>query len=700
MSPLRGHILIVDDEEWNRDMIRQRLAKGGLTFDVASNGEDACRRVESSVFDLVLLNIQMPLLSGLDVLKRIRERFSLSELPVILVTAENESQGMIEAFELGANDYLTKPITFPVALARIRTQIALRNAEAQRYKSEERYALAAAGSRDGIWDWDLRSGEVYFSDRWKEMLGEAGAALAPRPETWLDRIHADDRPGVEADLRAHLDGADSYFEKEYRILHEDGSYRWVLSRGLAIRDASNTARRIAGSQSDITSAKVIDPLTGMPNRVLFMDRLARLIARSKRFGKHLFAVLFIDVDRLKLVTDSFGHAVGDQLLVAFARRVESELRDTDTISRFSERHTLARHGGGEFTVLLDDLYDVSCAAQVAHRLLEILKPSFEVGAHEIFVNAHVGVAIGNGDKPAPDLLREAETALYHAKALGRERVQVFDSNMRQTAVTRLRTETDLRKAVNQQDFENWYQPIVSLANGRIGGLEALVRWRHQSHGLVAPLDFIPIAEETGLMVPIGEQVLREACQNLASWSQDFSDTMALSVSVNLSIRQIDAQFLAFLRDTIRDTGVNPAQLKLEITESLLMTDPDQSLRVLDEFRALDARVVMDDFGTGYSSLSYLKDFPLDELKIDRSFVNGMEDVHEKLQIVETILLLAQKLGLVVTAEGIETEAQLELLSRMGCEFGQGYYFSKPLSNPKITDVLRANPCWKPQPRAA
>ncbi len=560
--------------------------------------------------------------------------------------------------------------------------------------------MAAAGSRDGIWDWDLRSGEVYFSDRWKEMLGYAEEEVAPRPETWLDRIHSDDRPGVDADLRAHLDGTDSYFEKEYRILHQDGSYRWVLSRGLAIRDESNRARRIAGSQSDITSAKVIDPLTGMPNRILFMDRVSRLIARSKRSSEHSFAVLFIDIDRLKLVTDSLGHAIGDELLVAFAQRVEAALRGTDTVSRFSERHTLARHGRGEFTILLDDLQDPSSAGQIAQRLLQILETSFEVGAHEIFVNAHIGVAIGSGDKQAPDLLREAATALYHAKALGRERIQVFDSEMRQTAVTRLRMETDLRKAVDNQDFENWYQPIVSLENGKIKGLEALVRWRHQSHGLVAPLEFIPVAEETGLMAPIGEQVLQAACENLAAWSQEFGDIAALSVSVNLSIQQINEKFLGFLKKTISETGVNPDQLKLEITESLLMTDPNQSRSLLQEFRNLGARTVIDDFGTGYSSLSYLKDFPLDELKIDRSFVTGIEHSKEKLQIVETILLLTQKLGLAVTAEGIETEDQLELLIRMGCNLGQGYYFSKPVTTRNITDVLRANLRWTSQHRAA
>ena len=355
MSDHSERLLIVDDDEMNRDMLASRLCRRGYQTTTATDGAEACNLVESNPFDLVLLDVEMPVMSGLTVLSRLRERYSAVELPVILVTGRSDSKDVVQGLDLGANDYITKPVDLAVALARIRNQLTVKKLEQARQESEERYARAAAGSRDGIWDWDLKTDTVYFSDRWKTMLGHAEDEIGSTPAEWLDRIHPEDRSRVESDLEVHITDANTYFENEHRMLHRDGSYRWVLTRGLLVRDAEGKPHRMAGSQSDITPGKMTDALTGIPNRTLFLDRLTGSVERAKRSDGSLFGVLLVTLDRFKLVGNSLGQTVADQLLIAFIRRLEEKLRNTDTVSRFTDRHSLARHGGAEFTLLLDGL---------------------------------------------------------------------------------------------------------------------------------------------------------------------------------------------------------------------------------------------------------------------------------------------------------------------------------------------------------
>lgn len=690
-------ILVVDDNELNRDLLSRRLQRNGYRVETVDSGGEAISFLDEQMVDCVLLDIEMPDLNGLDVLRRLRSKYSAVDLPVIMVTALAESESVVHALDIGANDYLTKPIDFAVALARVRTQLTLKRTEGARRESEERYALAIEGSNDGIWDWDLRNNFVFYSARWKSMLGYESCDIPAAPEEWLSRIHPEDRVRVDFDLNAHMEGSDSQFKSEHRMLHRDGTYRWVLTRGMAVRDETGSVYRIAGSQTDITSGKVTCPLTGLPNRVLFIDRLGRLIERGKRKKDLKFAVLFIDFDRFKLVNDSLGHVIGDKFLIAAAQRLERDLRSTDTISRVDEGATLARLGGDEFTVLLDSIDDWSDALCVGERLLEGMQQPLNIGDHEIFPSISIGIATSASSyDSAEDILRDADTAMYRAKTLGRNRVEVFDSEMREGVVARLRLETELRYALERKEIRNEYQPIVSLFSGRIHSFEALVRWHRPSLGSIPPEQFIPVAEETGAIISIGQWVLNEACRQLWIWQQMHTTHHPLTISVNVSARQFtQGDLVDRVRDAIDTLRIEPSSLTLEITESILMHNPETAKSVCSRLKSLGVRIGIDDFGTGYSSLGYLHSFPFDTLKVDRSFVSGMEHDAQKLEIVRTTIALAHNLGLDVVAEGVETAEQMRLLKGLGCEYGQGYLFSRAVDGIAAGDLIAANPVWTP-----
>src|SRR3981189_1173401 len=359
MNVRPSRLLIVDDNEMNRDMLARRLARKGYVIGLAENARDLLQRIRQDAVDLVLLDIEMPEISGLDALKTLREHYSPAELPIIMVTAKSQSDDIVKALDLGANDYLGKPSDFPVAVARIDTQLSHKRAQEALKESEERYALAARGSNDGLWDWNLAANVVHFSPRWKAMLGYQEGEVGDKPEDWFDRIHDADRERVKEEIAAHQKGLTPHFESEHRVLHKDGTFRWMLSRAVAVHNASGNALRMAGSQTDITEGKASDPLTGLPNRLLFIDRVGRLIKHTKRRKDQLFAVLFLDLDGFKMINDRIGHQIGDQLLLGVANRLEKCLRSTDTVARLGETFTVARLGGDEFTVLLDDIKDPS-----------------------------------------------------------------------------------------------------------------------------------------------------------------------------------------------------------------------------------------------------------------------------------------------------------------------------------------------------
>src|ERR1700739_3179092 len=696
MNARPSRLLIVDDNEMNRDMLARRLARKGYVIGLAENAEGLLERVKQDTVDLVLLDIEMPELSGLDALKALRERYSPGELPIIMVTAKTQSDDIVTALDLGANDYLTKPIDFPVAVARIGTQLSHKQAQEALKESEERYALAARGSNDGLWDWNLSTNVVHFSPRWKAMLGYEEGEMGDRPEEWFDRIHDADRERVKEEIAAHQKGLTPHFESEHRVLHKEGGFRWMLSRGVAVHDASGNVLRMAGSQTDITEGKVSDPLTGLPNRLLFIDRVGRLVKRTKRHKDQLFAVLFMDLDGFKMINDSMGHLVGDQLLVGVANRLEKCLRSTDTVARLGESFTIARLGGDEFTVLLDHIKAPSDAKRAADRLMKAVVLPFILGGREVFTSVSIGIALSNSTyEQAEDNLRDADTAMYRAKSLGKARYEVFDADMRASVMARLQLETDLRHALERGEFRNYYQPIVALVSGEIAGFEALSRWQHPTRGLLGPSEFIPVAEETGLIRELGWWNLREACRQISEWRAGLIAHSNLTISVNLSATQfLQPNLVADISKLLRELALPPEALKLEITESTVMADPSAAVEMLQQIKSLGILLAIDDFGTGYSSLSYLHRFPLDTLKIDRSFISGMGDDGEGMEIARTILPMANNLRLDVVAEGVETIQQVAMLKKLHCKYGQGFYFSRPLSAEGIGALLAGGLTWQ------
>jgi diguanylate cyclase (GGDEF)-like protein/PAS domain S-box-containing protein len=688
MIPGPDTLLLVDDEPINRDLMSRRLSRRGFSPALACSGKEALEWIETHPVDLVLLDVEMPGMSGLEVLKEIRRKNSPAQLPVIMVTGKSSSEDIVTALAAGANDYVTKPIDFPVVLARIQNQLSRKHTEKALRESEERYALAARAANDGLWDWDLTKDKIYFSPRWKSMLGWEEHEIGDSPEEWFSRIHPDDVERVRADICAYLDELAAHYEDEYRILHRDGNYLWMLGRAFTVRDENGKAYRMAGSQTDITRGKVVDVLTGLPNRVLFMDRLGRAFDRARRRKDKTLALIFLDLDDFKLVNDSLGHLVGDQLLVAIAGRLESTVRSGDSVARFGRNQTIARLGGDEFTILLEEIPGVLDATRVAERISKELSEPFVISGQELFSSASMGIAVFNPLYQNPEeLLRDADTAMYSAKSLGKGRFEIFDANMRANTIARLQLETELRKALERKEFENHYQSIVSLKTGEIFGFEALVRWRQPTRGLVSPGEFIPVAEETGLIVPLGKWVLETAAQQLQIWQARFPEQPPLWISVNLSARHfLQPELLDQCRQILDQTQLSHSTLSLEVTESAMMPNPEFAIEVMGRLKELGIKIALDDFGTGYSSLSYLHRFPLDSLKIDRSFVSHMMDDDE---IVRTIITLGRNLGLKVIAEGVETEEQSERLLELGCEFAQGYYFSVPLNAQQASDLLTA-----------
>jgi diguanylate cyclase (GGDEF)-like protein/PAS domain S-box-containing protein len=570
-----------------------------------------------------------------------------------------------------------------------------RRAEEALLESEERYKLASLGANDGLWDWNLRSGEVYFSPRWKSMLGYADHEIGSHADEWFGRMHPDDVERVKADIESHFEGRSPHFENEYRMREKEGLYRWMLCRGIAIRDASGRAYRAAGSQTDISVRKDAeeklffdafhDALTGLPNRALFLDRLDRSIRRAVRRDGYQFAVLFMDLDRFKVINDSLGHSAGDQLLIGIARRLENCLRPGDTIARL---------GGDEFTILIEDVMHASDATHVAERILEELGQPFSLSNQEVFSSASIGIALGGPNYDHPEeMLRDADTAMYRAKAQGKMRYAVFDAPMHARALELLHLETELRRAVERDDFQVLYQPIIDLKSGKISGFEALLRWHHPLRGVMLTSQVIPLAEETGLIVPIGRWVLREACRQMKDWVDRFDLGRKLSMSVNLSGKQfMQNTLLKQVQQAIDDSGLDPRTLRLEITESVLMENAESATAIVSQLRVMEINLHIDDFGTGYSSLSYLHRFPIDTLKIDRSFIARMT-YGDEIEIVRTITSLAHHLGKSVIAEGVETREQLEKLRSLGVEQAQGYLFSKPLDPAEVEALLKRDPVW-------
>lgn len=520
-----------------------------------------------------------------------------------------------------------------------------------------------------------------------EILGYSEAELLATDFQTI--THPGDVSNAEAAITDLLAGNDLSRQMEKRYIHNRGHEVWAfLSISLA-RDAQDRSLRLIFQLQDITDRKQAeerlahdathDVLTGLPNRAYFTEQLQRVIEESVARPKPYFAVLFLDADRFKVINDSLGHMVGDQLLIGIAERLKRCLRPKDLVARL---------GGDEFTVLLEDIQAPEEATLVAERIQKELSLPFNLADREVFTSASVGIALDAGYQQPAEILRDADTAMYRAKLLGKARYQVFDPNMHFDVMNALEIETDLRRGVERNEFLIHYQPIMSLTNESLEGFEALVRWQHPERGLIAPDKFVDVAEETELIIPIGQRVLFEACRQIRQWQLKSADYAHLSVSVNLSCKQFQQPGLvAYVGRVLKETGLQPQFLNLEITESVVMDNIEAAVSTMKELHALGVRLSIDDFGTGYSSLSYLHRFPMDTLKIDRSFVSLLHENNENTEIVRTIVMLARNLGMSVVAEGVETRQQLRRLRLLGCGFGQGFFFCRPADAFVIEQML-------------
>lgn len=583
------HILIVDDIRDNRAVLSRRFSRRGYRITEAECGEQALDLLETETFDAVLLDVVMPGIDGIEVLRRARQRYSPSELPIIMVTAKTESQDVVQAFHENANDYLTKPVDFAVALARVNVQV-------KRKQAEQEVRRVSTALRE--------SNEVLVT--------------------------------INDQLRVEIN------QREQSEAH---------SRYLAYHDS----------------------LTGLANRLQFRQELEAALASQPDTAERL-AVLFIDLDGFKSINDTIGHSIGDLLLKAVA----SDLRQA-----LGERDCLARLGGDEFAIFQREGQQPGDATALAIRVIDVVKRPRLIESHYLSISASIGIAVASAPAPEPDtLLKHADLAMYRAKAAGRGTYRLFDPEMALRAQNRRKLELDLRQALMLGQFELFYQPLVELKSQRISGFEALLRWHHPERGIVSPVEFIPVAEETGLIAPLGEWVLRQACRDAARWP----DTV--KIAVNVSPAQFTSNNLVpCIVEVLASSGLRPSRLEIEITESVLLTGAERTFEVFKQLRTLGVRISMDDFGTGYSSLSYLQRFKFDKIKVDRSFVSDIALNRESAAIINAIAGLATEFGMTMTAEGVETPEQMNHLASKGCTEGQGWLFSKAVEATAVPRLL-------------
>lgn len=598
------------------------------------------------------------------------------------------SAGLIEAMLLVSLILAAVHITRHVQPAKSATDI-------KTLRAEQRNAFALTGARQAIWDWDILNDRLYVSPMMEASIGLPAGSLCGEELVWRQRMHPADRETYRTALNAYIGRGTVAFALEFRMTSEDGDHRWFTLEASCLSGPEGYAIRCVGTVRDISDQKraeerllhdtVHDSLTGLPTRALLIDRLGRAIARSVPPGRARAALMVIDMDRFKAVNDSLGHAAGDTLLTMLARRLEQVIPHQETVARL---------GGDEFSILLTERTSREEVEAIAEAINDILSQPVDIAGQEIFPSASTGVAICEDSHERPeDLLREAEIAMYRAKKSGKARVEVFEPAMRQDADDRLPIESDLRRAIERDELKLFYQPIMSLKDGRVAGFEALLRWEHPDHGLVGPDHFIPLAEESELIVTLGRFALATAAEDLAEWQNLFPLRQAIFASVNVSSRQLlRHDLIDDVAKVLAESDIVSGSLRLEITESLVMENPELATRVLVKISELGAGIYLDDFGTGHSSLSYLQQFPVDTIKIDRSFVAEMGKGEELPVIVRSIVMMARELGKVVVAEGVETQAQVEELKEMGCDYAQGYLFGEPMTRDATLEFIARH--WK------
>ena len=558
--------------------------------------------------------------------------------------------------------------------------------------SQKRYAIATEVISDGLWEWDLSKGQICYSSRWKNAIGYSNDQITNDPGEWLDRVHLKDRKCLEQNLAACKKGHILQFETKYFMLHKNGNYHLMYCKCAAVTDANQKVSHLIGSQVDVSQQYIeerlnyrifYDRLTNLPNRQLFIQKLSELSLR--RDYNSYFGILCLDLDRFKNINRNFGHLIGDRLLVKIVCKLKSCLQAHDSIARL---------GSDEFAILLTGFTNPNYPSELAARIQQEFSQPIAIEDYFVLVSLSIGIALpcsteicsqNTANNPL-EYLHNAEIAMHQAKAKGLACNVIFESSLYLQNLKKSKSEDELRKAIEQEQFELHYQPIIRLEDRQLVGFEALIRWRHPIKGLIAPGEFIPLAEDTGLIMPIGWWVLRSACAQMVQWHQKYNPS--LFISVNITGKQFSQPYAAdAIAQIIKETALNPGCLKLEITESEIIENINSVLPTVDKLKSLGIQLSMDDFGTGYSSLSYLHYLPIDTLKIDRCFIQGIESDRYQLELVKTIIKLAEVFELDVVAEGIETEQHWLQLLGLKCKYGQGYLFHKPVPLVKASELL-------------
>lgn len=694
-------MLVVDDDPTTRLLVRAALEPAGLQVLEAHSGLEALELARMNPIDLVVLDIVMPDMDGFETCTKLRALPEHDRLPVLILTGLDDGDSIAQAYEHGATDFATKPINPPILLHRVRYMLRASDVLTALAKSEARLELAQRIARIGNWDWEPQTGRFTVSNELCRLVGIRPQEFGGTREAFLTLVHPDDRTAVDEALNRILTER-APVDLDHRIVLPNGTDFTVNLQAEAVHDANQHRAIVIGTAQDITERKqaeraihrlaYYDSLTGLPNRVLFRDRLEKAMAHAQRYQLTL-AILFFDLDRFKVVNDTLGHTVGDMLLKQVGERLSESVRHSDSVGRSIDSDptaALARLGGDEFTILLTNLTHVQDAGRVARRLLDCLSQPFNIDGHEIFVSVSVGIAIYPTDGGAVDtLLKNADSAMYHVKEQGRNNYQFYSASMNAAAEERLELESDLRRALEREELVVYYQPKFSIRDKRVSGAEALVRWRHPRRGLLIPGAFLSAAIDTGLIRLIDEWVLRTACLQAMAWKDIGLRPIPISVNISNSLFH-GRNLLMTVTDSLAKTNLDPGCLELELTETIVMRDVETSITMLETLKKMGVRLSIDDFGTGYSSLSYLQRFPLDQLKIDQSFVKDIATNPGHAKITTAVIALAHSLNLAVLAEGVETEDQLALLSDQGCDEIQGYLLGRPMPSEEITDLLRTS----------
>ncbi len=689
--------LVVSHDEDVRSLLTSMLK-------VRRHVVETCDHLELDDLDIVefapnlaIIDWRLPGDIARELVQRIHSDGRLESMCQILTVVDSHSGSEISTIlDSGVCDVLTEPLEPAAVEARIRVHehiaaefLKLENAYAELHQSHERLLISCGGQQDAMWDANLQSGDLTLSPEWEDLIGP-DAPRRTNIDSWLEHVDEEDRDRIRQLVESVVRGELQSLEERYRLITRDGSRRRFMMRGETVRDAEGEATRLVCRNSDVTDDHVtfeeprtnllIDPLTRLASRTVLLDRLRHAFARATRMKDKPFAVLFFDIDRFKTVNDSLGHLVGDKLLMAIADRVRSICRPSDTVCRF---------GGDEFVIVAEDVESVRDATSIASRLHAEFQVPFQLGESEAYATVSTGIAMWHpGYEKPEDLLRDADNAMYRAKDLGRNRYAVFDEKMHAEVVATLELENDLRRAVTRKEFRPFYQPIISLDKGNLVGFEVLARWDHPTRGLVLPGEFIPASEEMGIAVQIDRIVADQACRQVRPWQVQFRMDPPITISLNISTTQfLQLELVSRIDHTLRQNGLYGRDIKLEVTESVLMENTEHATAMLDQLSALDIGLSIDDFGTGYSSLSYLKRFEIDSLKIDYSFVTKMLEDQDSLEIVRTIIDLGRNLGKTTIAEGVETDAQLEALRGMGVDQVQGFYIARPMPAEQATELL-------------